>query len=39
MRRLTDLGLKNCLIRNPQKDYTQEELDLVAELIIEGYWS
>ncbi len=37
VRRLTDLGLKNCLIRNPLKDYTQEELDLVAKLIIEGY--
>lgn len=37
VRRLTDLGLKNCLIRNPLKDYTQEELDLVAKLITEGY--
>lgn len=37
VRRLTDLGLKHCLIRNPLKDYTQEEFDLIAKLIIEGY--
>ena len=37
VRRLTDLGLKHCLIRNSLKDYTQEEFDLIAKLIIEGY--
>lgn len=37
VRRLTDLGLKHCLVRNSLKDYTQEEFDLIAKLIIEGY--
>lgn len=37
VRRLTDLGMKNCLKKNPQKDYTQEELDLISKLILHGY--
>lgn len=37
VRRLTDLGLKHCLVRNSLKDYTQEKFDLIAKLIIEGY--
>lgn len=37
MRRIADLGLRDCLRKNPQKDYTQEELDLVSKLILQGY--
>ena len=37
IRRINDLGLKNCLKRNPQKAYTQDELDLVSKLILQGY--
>lgn len=36
MRKLFELGLHKCLKKNMQKHYTQEELDLIAELIIQG---
>lgn len=37
IRRINDLSLKNCLKRNPQKAYTQDELDLISKLIQQGY--
>lgn len=37
MRRLYDLGLKDCLKRNAQRDCTQEELDIISKLILQGY--
>ena len=37
IRRINDLGLKKCFKRNPLKAYTQEELDLISDLIMQGY--
>ncbi|MCM1577819.1 MAG: hypothetical protein NC078_03350 [Ruminococcus sp.] len=37
IRRLTDLGLQKCCKRNPQKGHSQDELDIIAELILQGY--
>lgn len=37
VRRLTDLGLYKSLKKNSQNSHTQDELDLIAKLILQGY--